>query len=54
MDEKQLLEMAGIDAEDWGRTQVSVRQLVMQLGLKTEQLEQHLNYKEQSALVANC
>jgi transposase len=42
MDEKQRLEMSGIDAEDWERTPVSVRQLVVQLGLKIEQLEQHL------------
>ena len=42
MDEKQLLQMAGIDAQDWERTPVSVRQLVVQLGLKIEQLEQHL------------
>lgn len=42
MDEKQLLEMSGIDAEDWERTPVSVRQLVVRLGLKIEQLEQHL------------
>ncbi len=34
MDEKQLLEMAGIGAEDWERTPASVRQLVVQLGLK--------------------
>ncbi|MFM6562177.1 MAG: DUF6444 domain-containing protein, partial [Microcystis panniformis] len=42
MDEKQLLEMSGIGAEDWERTTASVRQLVVQLGLKIEQLEQHL------------
>jgi transposase len=42
MDKKHLLEMAGIGAEDWERTPVSVKQLVVQLGLKIEQLEQHL------------
>ena len=42
MDEKHLLETAGIDAEDWEKTPVSVRQLVVQLGLKIEQLEEHL------------
>ncbi len=42
MDEKQLLEMSGIDAEDWEQTPASVRRLVVQLGLKIEQLEQHL------------
>jgi transposase len=36
MDEKQLLEMSGIEAQDWERTPVSVRQLVVQLGLKLE------------------
>ena len=48
MDEKQLLEMARIDAEDWERTPVSVRQLVVQLGLKIEQLEQHLKELQDS------
>jgi len=42
MDEKHLLETAGIDAEDWEKTPASVRQLVVQLGDKIEQLEQHL------------
>jgi hypothetical protein len=42
MDEKQRLEMAGIDARDWDRTPASVRQLVVQLSVKLEQLEQHL------------
>ncbi len=42
MDEKQLLETAGIDADDWEKTPVSVRNLVVHLGLKIEQLEQHL------------
>ncbi len=42
MDEKHLLETAAIDAEDWEKTPVSVRKLVVQLGLKIEQLEQHL------------
>ena len=42
MDEKHLLEMSGIDADDWAKTPVSVRQLVVHLGLKVEQLEQHL------------
>ncbi len=48
MDEKQLLETAGIGAEDWERTTASVRQLVVQLGLKIEQLEQHLKELEES------
>ncbi len=34
--------MSGIDADDWAKTPVSVRKLVVQLGLKIEQLEQHL------------
>jgi transposase len=34
--------MAGIDAEDWERTPTSVRRLVVQLGVKLEQLEQPL------------
>jgi transposase len=42
MDEKQLLEMSGIDAEDWVKTPLSVRRLVVQLGLKIEQLEQYV------------
>ncbi len=42
MDEKHLLEMSGIDADDWAKTPVRVRQLVVHLGLKVEQLEQHL------------
>jgi transposase len=42
MDEKQLLEMSGIDAEDWEQTPASVRRLVVQLGLKIEQLEQYV------------
>jgi transposase len=42
MNEKYLLQTAGIDAQDWERTPVSVRQLVVQLGLKLEQLEQHI------------
>ena len=40
MDEKQLLEMS--DAEDWEQTPASVRRLVVQLGLKIEQLEQYV------------
>jgi hypothetical protein len=48
MDEKQLRSMSGIDAEDWERTPVSVRQLVVQLGLKIEQLEQHLKKLQDS------
>jgi transposase len=42
MNEKQLLERAGIDAEDWERTPVSVKRLVVHLGVKLEQLERHL------------
>ena len=42
MDEKHLLETAGIDQDDWEKTPVSVRKLVVQLGLKIDQLEQHL------------
>ena len=42
MDEKHLLETAGIGTEDWEKTPVSVRKLVVQLGGKIEQLEQHL------------
>ena len=42
MDEKHLLETAAIDAEDWEKTPVSVRKLVVQLGLKIEQLEKQL------------
>lgn len=42
MDEKHLLETAAIEADDWDKTPVSVRKLVVQLGLKIEQLEQHL------------
>ena len=42
MDEKQLLEMSGIEAQDWAKTPASVRQLVVQLALKIEQLEQQL------------
>jgi hypothetical protein len=48
MDEKQLLEMSGIGAEDWERTPASVRQLVVRLGLKIEQLEQHLKELQDS------
>ena len=42
MDEKHLLKTAGIDADDWEKTPVTVRKLVVHLGLKIEQLEQHL------------
>ena len=42
MDEKHLLETAGIGTDDWEKTPVSVRKLVVHLGLKIEQLEQHL------------
>jgi transposase len=42
MDEKQLLETAGIGTDDWEKTPVSVKKLVVQLGLKVEQLEQQL------------
>lgn len=38
----------GIGAEDWERTPASVRQLVVQLGLKIEQLEQHLKELQDS------
>ena len=40
--------MSGIDAEDWVKTPLSVRQLVVQLGLKIEQLEQHLKELQDS------
>ena len=43
MDEKQLLETAGINTDDWEKTPLSVRNLVVQLGLKVQQLEQHLS-----------
>ena len=42
MDEKHLLETAGIGTDDWEKTPVSVRKLVVHLGLKIEQLEKHL------------
>ena len=42
MDEKHLRLIPGIDAEDCEQTPASVRQLVVQLGLKIEQLEQYL------------
>ncbi len=42
MDEKHLLETAGIGTDDWEKTPVSVRKLVVHLGWKIEQLEQHL------------
>jgi hypothetical protein len=48
MNEKQLLEMAGIDAGDWERTPASVRRLVVQLGVKIEQLEQQLKESQGS------
>ena len=48
MDERQLLETARIDTDDWEKTPVSVRQLVVQLGLKIEQLEQHLKELQDS------
>jgi transposase len=48
MDEKHLRLIPGIGAEDWERTPASVRQLVVQLGLKIEQLEQHLKELQSS------
>ncbi len=48
MDEKHLRLIPGIGAEDWERTTASVRQLVAQLGLKIEQLEQHLKELQNS------
>ena len=42
MEEKHLLETAGIGIDDWEKTPVSVRKLVVQLGWKIEQLEQRL------------
>ena len=42
MDNKHLLEKVEIDADDWEKTPVSVRKLVVKLDLKIEQLEQHL------------
>lgn len=50
MDEKHLLETAGIGTDDWEKTPVSVRKLVVQLGLKIEQLEQHLKELQVSNL----
>ena len=40
MDEKHQRLIPGIGAGDWERTTANVRQLVVQLGLKIEQLEQ--------------
>ncbi len=40
MDEKYLRSIPGIDADDWEQTPVSVREVVVQLVLKVEQLEQ--------------
>ena len=48
MDKKHLGLILGIGAEDWERTTASVRQLVAQLGLKIEQLEQHLKELQDS------
>jgi hypothetical protein len=48
MDEKHLLETTGIDADDWEKTPVSVRQIVVRLGLKIEQLEQQLKELQDS------
>ena len=42
MDEKHLVETAGIDIDDWEQTPVSVRKVVVQLAGKVEQLEQLL------------
>jgi transposase len=42
MEEKQLLETAEIDENDWEQTPVSVRNLVVKLFDKIEQLEKHL------------
>ncbi len=42
MDERQLLETARIDTDDWEQTPVSVRKVVVQLAGKVEQLEQLL------------
>jgi transposase len=42
MDEKHLQSMSGIDADDWEKTPVSVKKLVVKLSLKIEQLEQQL------------
>jgi transposase len=36
------IKIIAIDAEDWEKTPVSVRKLVVQLGLKIEQLEKQL------------
>lgn len=44
MDNLHLRELAGIDAPDWEKTPISVKKLVVQLGLKIEQLE--LDLKE--------
>lgn len=48
MDEKHLRLIPGIGAEDWERRTASVRQLVVELGLKIEQLEQHLKELQDS------
>jgi transposase len=50
MDEKHLLETTGIDADDWEKTPVSVRQIVVRLGLKIEQLEQQLKELQDSSI----
>ncbi len=42
MEEKQLLETGEIDENDWEKTPVSVRNLVVKLFDKIEQLEKHL------------
>ena len=42
MEEKHLLETAEIDENDWEQTPVSVRNLVVKLFDKIEQLEKHL------------
>lgn len=42
MDEKHLTEIYGIDHDDWEKTPVSVRQIVLLLGSRIEELEGHL------------
>jgi transposase len=42
MDEKHLREKYAIEHDDWERTPVSVRQIVLLLGEKIEELEGHL------------
>lgn len=42
MDEKHLREQYGIDHDDWEKTPVSLRRIVLLLGSRIEELEGHL------------